>query len=604
MCKDIQNTDKTTGELRDIELSDRARRPGNDWWAISLKRKWARILLLTVSGLLYTAAFPPLNLGFLGWVAIIPLFLMVRHRTVGQAWIDGFIWGYAWALTSFFWLREIELFIPFAIAGILALFHAFWAASVPFFNRYIFVPAEVQLQGEDAERDFYSTEKRNMWKQCALVFALASWWCVLEWSRNWIGTGFPWNPLAVTQWKTVPMLQLCEFTGINGLSFLLLFFNVSLALSFENWKNIFVRRRYERPLPFLISFTGLMLWVFIGSSSAIRHDRSSEKVRADISVVQANIPQCRIATDEQARFALDEYISLSQLAVLAKPDLVIWPETAVPIPFSVAGEFGLEYRSRLGQIITRSKIPFLIGTIDFGKVYGPIFKADDVPLYNSAILLDPEGNIVDSYNKIHLVPWGEYTPWGNLVPVWVKKKFDMGRNLTPGTRYTLFNLGGKVRACVNICFEDVFPEIARNCALSGANLLIIISNDAWYPTSSEPEQHLAHAVFRAVETRRPIVRAGNNSGTCVIGPNGAIIDSLGERTDEKTGKSYPDPMEKKKGFANFSVQVSVNPPLTFYSKYGNVFIYACILICIAATVYCLVCWHEKKQKLLTAFEKK
>ncbi|MFZ2654933.1 MAG: apolipoprotein N-acyltransferase [Victivallales bacterium] len=604
MSNDISNIDRTAGELRSAELEKKSERAGNEWWSVSLKRKWIRILLLAGSALLFSAAFPPLNWGFLGWVAIIPLFLMVRNRTVGQAWLDGFIWGYVWIATSFFWLREIELFLPFVTAVVLALFPAFWAAAVPFFNRYIFVPVDVHLKGSDAEREYYSQEKKNNWKQLALVLALAAWWCVLEWARTWIGTGFPWNFLAVTQWKNTPVIQICEFTGVYGLSFLLLFFNISVALSIDTWKNILIKKKYERPLPFLIAIASVMLCVFFGTSSSIRYNNMPDKTKINIAVVQANIPQCRIATDEQAKYALDEYISLSELAVLAKPDLVIWPETAVPIPYNVAGEFGLEYRCRLGKIIAGSRIPFLIGTIDFGKVYGPVLRPEDIPLYNSAILLDANSNIVDTYNKIHLVPWGEFVPGGDLVPQWFKNIFDMGRNLTPGTRYTLFNLNNKVKACVNICFEDVFPEIGRRCALAGANLMIIISNDAWYPTSSEPEQHLAHAVFRAVETRRPIVRGGNNSGTCVIGLNGAIIDSLGERYDERTGKTVLDPMEKKKGFANFSVEVIRDAPLTFYSKYGNVFIYACIVIFIAAFGYSLVCWHEKKQMLLKAFEKK
>jgi len=412
MVNNIQNTDRTAGELRSSELKGKAERAGNEWWAASRKRIWVRFVILALSAMLYSTAFPPLNWGWLGWVAIIPLFLMVRGRTLRQAWLDGLVWGYFWALTSFFWLREIEVFIPFVMAGVLALFPAFWAAAVPFLERYIFVPADVQLRGEDAEKAYCSDEKRNMWKQCALVFALASWWCVLEWIRNWIATGFPWNLLAGTQWKSIPMLQLCEYTGVYGLSFLLIFFNLSTALSIDNWRNIFARRRYERPLPFMIALAAVMLWVFFGSSAWMRHERSQTKARTNIAVVQANIPQCRMATDEQAMFALDEYTSLSELAVLAKPDLVIWPETAVPIPYNLAGEFGLAYRCRLGKIITKSKIPFLIGTVDFGKVYGPVLRPDDIQLYNSAILLDGDSNIVDSYNKIHLVPNGVYSPHG------------------------------------------------------------------------------------------------------------------------------------------------------------------------------------------------
>jgi apolipoprotein N-acyltransferase len=602
MGKNTTADENSITRLHEAGLEAKAKRAGNLAWLVSPKRTALRVSLLALSALLYSSAFPPLNWEFFGWIGLIPLFFLVKDRTPGKAWIDGFIWGYVWACTSFFFLREIEPFIPFAMAAIIALFPAFWAASVPLLKIYFFVPADVQLKGVDAEAHFLHFEKKSRVKECLFVLVLASWWCVLEWIRTWIGTGFPWNFLAVTQWKNTPMLQICEFTGIYGLSFLLLFFNISAALSIDVWKNVFLKRKYERPFPFYIAIILIMISVFYGTSSAIKFNNAQDKVKVNIAVLQGNIPQCRMANDEQAKFALEEYLGLSELAVLTKPDLVIWPETAVPVPYNLAHPFGAEYRFRLGQIIIKSGIPFLIGTIDFGKVYGPTRKPEDIPIYNSAILLDPESKIVDTYNKIHLVPFGEYTPWGEYYP-WIKEKFGMGRSLSPGKRHTVFNIKENVRATVNICYEDVFPEISRNCALAGANLLIIISNDAWYPKSSEPEQHLAHAVFRAVETRRPIVRSGNNNGSCVISSSGAILESLSETYDVKTGKAVPDPLKKIKGFANFTVEVIPAAPLTFYSKYGNVFIYFCGIICLFSGIYVLLCWREKKEMLLKAFVK-
>ncbi|HBC86542.1 MAG TPA: apolipoprotein N-acyltransferase [Lentisphaeria bacterium] len=602
MNKDIQNIDKTAAELRETELENKAGRVGNEWWEVSMKRTWLRLVLLAGSALLYAAAFPPLNWSSVGWFGIIPLFWLVKGRTVRQAWFDGFIWGYVWSCTAFFFLREIEVFVPFAIAFIFALFPAFWAASVPLLRRFIFVPVDVQLKGCDAERDYYNNEKHGHWKKCLFVLVLAAWWCVLEWTRNWLFSGFPWDLLAGTQWKNIALLQICEFTGVYGLSFVLIYFNISLALAMEIWKNIFMYRKFERPIPFYVAIALLAITFVSGSYSVLRTSGNKEKATLDAVVIQADIPQCRMANDQQARFALDEYMSLSENAVLLKPDLVIWPETAVPVPYNLADDLAMEYRSRLGGLIIRNRIPFLIGTIDFGK-YIPPMRPQDIPIYNSAIFIDRDANIVDSYNKIHLVPWGEYTPLGEYYP-WIKKKFGMGRSLTPGRRATIFNIKENVRAGMNICFEDVFPELARNCALAGANLLIIISNDAWYPKSSEPEQHLAHAVFRAVEIRRPIIRAGNNSGSCVISPTGAITQSISFSSDDKKDGNVLDPLQKIKGFANFRVEVIADAPLTFYTKYGNVFIYFCILVCIGAGTGLLWAWREKKQKLLEAFEKK
>ncbi len=597
-----ENTDKTISELREAELGAKSARPGNEWWEVSLKRTWLRLILLAASALLYAAAFPPLNWHAVGWFGLIPFFLMIRGRTVKQAWIEGFFWGYVWSCAAFIWLREIEVFVPFAIAAILALFPAFWAVAVPLLRRHMFVPVDIQLKGYDAEKEFYYKEKHSPWKQCLFVIILSAWWCVLEWIRTWIGTGMPWNLLAVSQWRNSGLLNICEFTGVYGLSFVLIHFNISLAMAMDIWRRIIVERRYERPAPFYVSILLLAITFISGSYSVLRTSGKHEKMTLDAVVVQADIPQCRMATDQQAKFALDEYMSLSEVAVMLKPDVIIWPETAVPIPYNLADDFGYEYRTRLGSLIIRNRIPFLIGTIDFGKVYAPV-RPEDIPIHNSAILIDKNADIVDSYNKIHLVPWGEYTPLGEYYP-WIKKKFGMGRSLTPGKRHTIFKLKEGVKAGMNICYEDVFPELSRNCALAGANLLVIISNDAWYPNSSEPEQHLAHAVFRAVEIRRPIIRAGNNSGSCVISSLGTIVQSISERYDEQKKMSIPEPLQKMKGCANFRVEVLVDAPLTFYTRYGNVFIYFCVVICLFAGASLLWSWREKKQKLLEAFDKK
>ncbi|OGV38086.1 MAG: apolipoprotein N-acyltransferase [Lentisphaerae bacterium GWF2_49_21] len=355
-----------------------------------------------------------------------------------------------------------------------------------------------------------------------------------------------------------------------------------------------MEKKYERLVPFYISIALLVIILVSGSYSILRTG-NKEKVTLDAIAVQANIPQGRMANDQQAKFALDEYISLSENAVLLEPDLVIWPETAVPIPYNLADTLAMEYRNRLGGLIIRNRIPFLIGTVDFGK-YTSMMNPQDIPIYNSAIFIDRNASIVDSYNKIHLVPWGEYTLLGEYYP-WIKKKFGMGRSLTPRKRDTIFNIKENIRAGMNICYEDVFPVLARNCALAGANLLIIISNDAWYPKSSEPEQHLAHAVFRAMEIRRPIIRAGNNSGSCVISPNGAITQDISLSSDDKKDVNVLDPLRKIKGFANFRVEVLSEAPLSFYVRYGNVFIYFRILICIFIGAGILWQWREKKQKL-------
>lgn len=587
---------KTLKYLRDAELKAKAERPGNEAFSVSRKKAWLFRFLLVSSGFLFAAAYPPLNWHILGWIGLIPFYFLVKDRRPRQAWRYGFLWGYAWACAAFFWLREIEFFLPFLMAAVLALFPAFWAISIPLLRRYIFIPADIQLRGYEEETKF---DNKNLVKECIFVLILACWWCVLEWIRTWIATGLPWNFLAVTQWKNSALLQICEYTGVYGLSFILVFFNIALAFALGSWIRGYKDGKYRRPIPFFVSLLLIMVSVIVGSASMLKY-REEGGMEFKVALIQGDIPQCRIATDEQAKFALEEYLKFSELAVIMNPDIVIWPETAVPTPYHSACDFGEEYRYRLAGIILRSRIPFLIGTIDFGDVRG-IKDPREIPIHNSAILLNSESQVVDRYHKIHLVPFGEYTPLGKYYPCLIKM-FGMGRDLAPGNRHTVFELKAGVRAAVNICYEDIFPYLSREHTLAGANLLVVLTNDAWYPKSSEAEQHLANAVFRAVENRRTMLRSGNNCCSCVILPTGVVSDSISVEYDAKLKKMIPVPEKKVQGYANFNIRISPSPPLTFYTRYGDVFILFCGIICLFAALYVLWTWREKKEKLMAAFE--
>ncbi len=583
----------TSQKNKDLPPSDRelkADRPGNLAFEISLKRKILEILALVASGLFYATAFPPLNFSAVAWFALIPLFFLVRSKTPSKAFLYGFIWGYSFSCASYFWLREIEIFIPFVFSLILALFPASWALAVPFCRRYIFVPLDIQLKGYAAEKSFLSAPQGAI-KEILLCTALASCWVSFEWLRTWIMTGFPWNLIAVSQWKNPALLQICEYTGIYGLSFELVFFNIALALFIPVLANCFRGAKYVRPFPLMTSIALVMASVLIGVGSIPKEVRNSDIVPLNVALVQGDIEQCRIPTDEQSRGALDKYLHLSDLALSSSPDLVIWPETAVPVPLRSSCEIGNEFRRRLFEMIKNSKTPFLIGTIEFGDIL-PGEAVENIPIHNSSVLVHPS-LAPQKYHKIHIVPFGEYTPFGEYYPGLIQY-FGMGRSLTPGRGSSLIEVKPGVYAGVNICYESIFPEISRMHVLAGANVLIVQTNDAWYPKSSEPEQHLAHAVFRAVENRRPLIRCGNNSGTCVISPYGAIEESISSRFDEKIGAEVPTPWHKTDGFGVFTVKVPNPPKLSFYTAHGDLFAHICVLISISTLAYCLFAWKNKK----------
>jgi len=240
-----------------------------------------------------------------------------------------------------------------------------------------------------------------------------------------------------------------------------------------------------------------------------------ETLRA--SVIQGNIPQSQKWDSARTGGILDRYRRLTYQAAKDKPQFIIWPETSVP--GDLEGEPIL-----LGTITELAKevnIPLLIGTI----------RADDESnkYFNNATLIDKSGDIIKSYSKLHLVPFGEFIPLENV--------FGFLRNIAPigdfkrGIEYTVFNLGD-VKFSSLICFEDIFPSLVRRFAKNGAGLLINITNDAWFGDTSEPYQHAQASVFRAVELRRAVIRAANTGLSCFINPKGEIIASV----KDKVGK--------------------------------------------------------------------
>jgi len=581
----------------------------NESHKVSRWNSLCRYGTLLICGVLLILAFPSFNYYLLAWVGLLPLYFLVRNLKWYKAWLGGFVWGYGWSVALCWWLGEIEFFIPLGISFVLACFFAFWAVTVPIMRRYMFVPVKVQLEGYETEQKYYKSHNFYLAEIFSALF-LASWWCVIEWTRSWLFTGLPWNLMAVSQWNQYPLIQICSYTGIYGVSFLIVFFNIAIGDAIYRYYLAFkyVNNRKKFPVSFYIS-VALIALTFIFGVKQINEYQSKSKLRNIIykaGVVEGNIPQCRVYNAENALNALNVYSSFSNDILKFKPDILIWPESAVPQPLRGSGYLSRKYRTALADLIKEYKIPILLGTMDFG--FGETRENGELPIYNSAILIDSVGKVKDKYNKMHLVPWGEYTPFEYTFPFkyfypWIKSTFGMGRSLAQGTENKVFNLNKDVRASVLICYEDIFPGVARGHVLAGANMLILITNDAWYPTSDEPEQHLAQAVFRAVENSRIMIRVGNSAGTCVVLPTGIITNSLFYNFDDKIKEMVPDPTQRGSGTAVFKVNIQENPELTFYTKYGNIFILICGIISCLSFIWVFFRWIEKKKKLLDIISK-
>jgi apolipoprotein N-acyltransferase len=516
--------------------------------------RWRLLLewgLAVASGLLLSAAFPPVEQGILAWVALVPLLCLPPPPTPARRLLAGYVFGLAHFLPSLWWLNTIGFAAGILLALPCALFPMAWYLFVCGWGRYA--------------RDAAARPYRVLWDlpealQCGLVLLLAAGWVALEWVRGWLFTGFSWNQLGVSQWQQLNLLNLTTVTGVYGVSFLVVAVNVALAASWGRTGRAWLRagrRGISWPLGVVVL---LFVPVMLFGLTQPRLGAPAERLR--VLAVQGCLPQCRVWTEAQLTEALAVYTALSRTAVQAglKPDLIVWPETAIPAPL----RYDEAYRAAMDELLPAIRTPMLIGTIDLrlppGLAPGQAGD-DDILTFNSAFLIDAEGRVAEFYDKIHRVPFGEFTPLGRYLP-WLVQWIGMGRDLTPGREFTVFNLPKGVRAGVMICYEDAFPYLARAFVLRGAELLVTLTNDAWYAESAGARQHLLHAVLRAAETRRPLLRAGNNSDTCLILPDGRISGLL---LDPLTGNRFI------RGSQVYDVPVWRDLPLTWYTRHGDVF---------------------------------
>lgn len=553
-------------------------------------------LFLAVAGAFSATIFPAVNWSILAWIILIPLLLCITTCSAAGAFLRGLTWGYFWSLCSFFWLREIALPIPFLLSAVLGAFPAAWAWQIRFLWKNLAYPLRDRLKGSECLAGEFPF--RNPLMGILFVLASASIWCVTEWLRGWIMTGLPWNYLGTSQWKNLPLIQICEFTGVFGISFLVAMFNTAFWLALYDLRIGLNTKRYLRPHPLTLTFLLILGCFSLGVHRMKEYRLDHEKVRiAPIGLVQCDISQRRSANYELAKEALEVCADLTEK--LLREDatarqiiptdhqvdtslkLIVWPETAVPYAYTGGAEISDLYREKIGAFIHRWKVPFLLGSIDFQPSANKTGEfAFDV--FNAALFVtESGGGVRDRYYKVHRVPFGEYVPFGNEFPE-LNRMIGMGRNLTPGKRLNPIEVIPGVKAGVSICYESVFPFISRGHAVNGANLLLVISNDAWYPTSFEPDQHYVNGLFRAIETRLPLLRCGNSNYSVLISPRGELLESVSPKND---------PGKQMRAAKKFLVPVPIDPKPTFYSMYGNVFIAICGFLALSALIFAFANWR-------------
>ncbi len=472
-------------------------------------------ILLILAAVLLSLSFSSFNLWLFGWCGFIPLFFALENKSLRRSFITAYLFGIVfWSLTIY-WLIHVTLVGQIVLILYLAVYPAIFG-GVFYFSRFL----------SPAGR---------------LVFLPAS-WVLLEYVRSHLFTGFPWSLTGFSQYQNLPVIQIADLTGAWGVSFLVVLINAALYL---------ILRKQSRAKVSLICASILFLSLAYGFYNlSYRPDLTGAGKPLKISVIQGNIPQYLKWNKQAVNFIFNNYKELTAAAAKDKPDLVIWPEASVP---GLWGQDEAEFK-QVFSLASQQKVNLLAGTVSrFGQDY-----------FNSALFIDSSGQPAAIYNKLHLVPFGEYVPFKNIFP-FLETIAPIG-DIERGGDYTIFRQPADFG--VLICFEDLFPELSRQFIKRGARFLVNITNDAWYKEGSAPYQHFAASVFRAVENHVYLARAANTGISGFIDPFGRILSIVGNANG---GEIFV------KGYCSQDIYL-MPAKRTFYSRYGDVFIIFCLLL--------------------------
>ncbi|WP_051554277.1 apolipoprotein N-acyltransferase [Desulfobulbus elongatus] len=478
----------------------------------SRKANGAAVLILATLGSagLLAAAMP----GRVGWwpllfVGLAPLLLFIYHARPGRSLVAGFLFGLVYHLALLYWIlivlgRYGGLPLGLALPALVLL--ASYMACFP----AVCCCVLSLIAGRHRQRSM-----------AALVWTAPVAWVGFEFLRSVLFTGFPWMDLGYGLFGQPVLIQAADLGGHHLLTFALVLCNGLAAAGLDRCRRDSAQRDLQARWPLLAAVAILL---GIGGYSAVRQQTLAAALprahQARVAVVQGNIDQAIKWSSATRAATVDAYLRLSQRTVQEEgAELVVWPETALPF-----------YPQR-DPLINRV-VDFATANTTWLLTGAPLYTVDSredgterVRYWNGALLLGPGGRVDGTYAKQHLVPFGEYVPLRRLLPFLQPLVVNID-DFSAGTEKEPLVLGA-MRLGMLICYESIFPDIARESVDRGANLLVNITNDAWYGRSSAPHQSMAMAVLRAVENRRALVRAANTGISGFVDPLGRISNQTG-----------------------------------------------------------------------------
>ncbi len=489
-----------------------------------------------ISGSLLILCFPKPELYLLAWIALVPFLISLNSKKPWQAFLSGFLLGLPYFFGTLYWIYHsinhyggVSFLGSLSIVALLCLYLSLFTGIFGF---------------------IFSLSIQNT-KLPGLLIAPV-FWVVCEFIRSYAFTGFPWSSIGYSQFKFLSLIQIADITGIYGISFLIVSVNGAISdviLLKKRVKTIPLFPKYQFYL--WITALGILLSIsLIYGHIKLTEERPGKTIT--VGIIQGNIEQDKKWDSLYQNEVINTYKELTLNASIKKPDIIIWPETALPFFFG-------EDISLTNNLLNFQKN--LATNLLFGTVLIKDKKKQPFQLTNSAVFLDETGKVTFVYDKIHMVPFGEYVPLRKIL-FFIDKLVSGIGDYTPGKSYIKAKSTSGDFA-VLICYEVIFPGLVRKFFTDNGDYIVNITNDAWFGKTSGPYQHFSMAVFRAIENRKPVVRVANTGISGFIDSNGKILSTtnLFQRT-----------------FLIERIKTDISK--SFYSKYGDLFSYLCIIFSI------------------------
>ena len=532
-----------------------------------------RLALALVAGVGLATAFQTLNWSGMAWIAPAVWLLCGMGRTGRERFLIGLAGGLGFYVPAVHWLR----FIPYPVAPYIG-----WVALSVYLSLYPAAWLWICWRLFPDRSAAGSSKPETGLKQLVTKFFAIPWAARARWlltcAMAWVAwemlmaralTGFPFLLLGVSQQQVTPLIQIASIAGVHGVSFLVVWFSCGIAASIL----LLVHRpakhwvwAAEIGLPGFAVFIS----VFFGTDRLAGYAAANDwdtKPGVRIALIQPSIPQTVKWDKEANQKAFQVILDLTEEAMVEKPEIVVWPEAALPKLL----RYDQDTHAAVTGLAIRHKVWLFIGADDAEPVEAPDDEREAI-FFNSAFAVSPQGQLTAQYNKRRLVMFGEYVPLSEWLP-FLRMFSPVGNGFTPGKEPVWFETRAphNLRVGPLICFEDIFSDLAREHVDENTDFLLNVTNDGWFGAGSQQWQHAANAAFRAVENGVPIVRCANNGISCWADEFGILRETAfaDGRSEYAAGyRIVKLPRQRPESW----------PARTFYNRHGDWFGWGCVLV--------------------------